>query len=257
MARQHPGAAERDRAGSHTVAGASARAGKRSPSRFDQSAQTKRRKPRRDRPTARQVRRLGARRGPGGDRENSHRRRSGENRRSHRGPTRGGKGPRDAPQYTPESDGKARHPTLRPPSFVVRPSLLRGRAHEVSWRAGLAVGRSAEYCGISLPSILARRGGGPSTLFAPSGGVLRIELLNRKNGTTTLELAGRVVGPWVDELSRSCERVLAIGSTLSVDLGQVSFVDRDGVRFLKRLKAQDVALVNCSPFVAEQLRSQG
>jgi anti-anti-sigma regulatory factor len=87
--------------------------------------------------------------------------------------------------------------------------------------------------------------------------VLRIELLDGNNGTTTLELAGRVVGPWVDELSRSCESVLAIGGTLSVDLGQVSFVDRDGVEFLKRLRARNVTLVNCTPFVAEQLKSQG
>jgi hypothetical protein len=86
--------------------------------------------------------------------------------------------------------------------------------------------------------------------------MLRIELFDRRDGTTTLELAGRVVGPWVDELSRSCERVLGIGGSLTVDLGQVSFVDRDGVRFLKRLRARDVALVNCSPFVAEQLKGQ-
>jgi len=88
-------------------------------------------------------------------------------------------------------------------------------------------------------------------------GMLRIELLDQKNGTTTLELAGRVVGPWVDELSRSRERILAIGGTLSVDLGQVSFVDRDGAQFLQRLRARDVALVSCSPFVAEQLKGQG
>jgi anti-anti-sigma regulatory factor len=86
--------------------------------------------------------------------------------------------------------------------------------------------------------------------------VLRIELLDQRDGTTTLELAGRVVGPWVDELSRSCERALAIGGTLSVDLAQVSFVDRDGVQFLKRLRARNVALVNCSPFVAEQLNGR-
>jgi len=86
--------------------------------------------------------------------------------------------------------------------------------------------------------------------------VLRIEVFQEKGTTTTLGLAGRIVGPWVDELSRSCERVLAVGGTLSVDLGQVSFVDRDGVRFLKRLRARDVALVNCSPFVAEQLKGQ-
>jgi len=87
--------------------------------------------------------------------------------------------------------------------------------------------------------------------------VLRIELLDQENGTTTLGLAGRIVGPWVDELSRSCERVLSIGGALSVDLGQVSFVDRDGVQFLKRLRARDVALLNCSPFVTEQLKGQG
>ena len=86
--------------------------------------------------------------------------------------------------------------------------------------------------------------------------MLRIELLDQGDGTTTLELAGRVVGPWVAELSRSCERAMAIGGTLSVDLAQVSFVDRDGVQFLKRLRARDVALVNCSPFVAEQLNGQ-
>jgi len=85
--------------------------------------------------------------------------------------------------------------------------------------------------------------------------MLRIELFDRRDGTATLELAGRVVGPWVDELSRSCESVLRIGGALTVDLGQVSFVDRDGVQFLKRLRARDVALVNCSPFVAEQLEA--
>jgi anti-anti-sigma regulatory factor len=84
--------------------------------------------------------------------------------------------------------------------------------------------------------------------------VLRIELHDRKDGTATLELAGRVVGPWVRELSRSCERILAVGGTLSVDLAQVSFVDRDGLEVLQRLRARDVMLVNCSPFVAEQLK---
>lgn len=87
-----------------------------------------------------------------------------------------------------------------------------------------------------------------------SKGVLRIELLDQKDGTATLELAGRVVGPWVDELSRSCERILDVGGTLSVDLGGVSFVDRHGVEFLKALRARAVALINCSPFVAEQLK---
>ena len=85
-------------------------------------------------------------------------------------------------------------------------------------------------------------------------GVLKIQLLDLQDGTVTLQLAGRLVGPWVGELSRSCERILGVGGTLSVDLGGVSFVDRDGVEFLHRLGGRRVALVNCSPFVTEQLK---
>jgi hypothetical protein len=123
----------------------------------------------------------------------------------------------------------------------------------------VARGRSGPACPANtaefhrLPSVR----DGPKDLarsLLRSGGVLRIELHDREDGTTTLELAGRVVGPWVRELSRSCERILAVGGTLSVDLSQVSFVDRDGLEVLQRLRARDVRLVNCSPFVAEQLK---
>lgn len=85
--------------------------------------------------------------------------------------------------------------------------------------------------------------------------MLRIQLLDLQDGTATLQLAGRVAGPWVDELSRSCERVLAVGGTLSVDLREVAFVDRAGVEFLRNLRGRQVTLVNCSPFVAEQLKA--
>jgi anti-anti-sigma regulatory factor len=85
--------------------------------------------------------------------------------------------------------------------------------------------------------------------------MLRIQLLDLQDGTATLQLAGRVAGPWVGELSRSCERVLAVGGTLSVDLREVTFVDRAGLDFLRDLRRRHVALVNCSPFVAEQLKA--
>ncbi len=85
--------------------------------------------------------------------------------------------------------------------------------------------------------------------------MLRIQLLDLQDGTATLQLAGRVAGPWVNELSRSCDRILGVGGTLSVDLREVTFVDRAGVEFFQRLRGRQVALVNCSPFVAEQLKA--
>ncbi len=64
------------------------------------------------------------------------------------------------------------------------------------------------------------------------------------------------MGPWVDELSRSCE--LALGSTpvLILDLGAVTFIDRGGIQMLRGLADRDARLTNCSPFVAEQLKAR-
>jgi len=84
--------------------------------------------------------------------------------------------------------------------------------------------------------------------------MLKIQRLDLQDGTVALQLAGRIVGPWVGELNRSCERLLDVDGTLSVDLAGVSFADRDGVELLRSLRARHVALFNCSPFVAEQLR---
>jgi hypothetical protein len=70
----------------------------------------------------------------------------------------------------------------------------------------------------------------------------------------TLRLAGQVIGPWVEALRGVCEQLLAEGQPLTLDLAGVSFLDRDGIALLRRLAARHVALINRSPFVAEQLR---
>ena len=46
--------------------------------------------------------------------------------------------------------------------------------------------------------------------------MLKIQLLDLQDGTVALQLAGRIVGPWVGELNRSCERLLGVDETLSV-----------------------------------------
>jgi anti-anti-sigma regulatory factor len=74
------------------------------------------------------------------------------------------------------------------------------------------------------------------------------------NGKVTLRLEGQVSGPWVEELRRSCERALATGSRLILDLADVSFIDRDGVALCSRLQRHQVTFLHCSPFVTEQLK---
>ena len=85
--------------------------------------------------------------------------------------------------------------------------------------------------------------------------MLRIESKAHGSNGLELHLEGQVVGPWVVELERICEDALTAGSHLLLDLGNVSFVSREGVALLARLRDGHACLSNCSSFVAEQLKA--
>ncbi len=84
--------------------------------------------------------------------------------------------------------------------------------------------------------------------------MLRISLVESPGRTITLRLEGQVTGPWVPELRRSCDRALAGGDGLTLDLAGVSFLDADGITLLRSLADRRVALTSCSPFVTQQLK---
>jgi anti-anti-sigma regulatory factor len=84
--------------------------------------------------------------------------------------------------------------------------------------------------------------------------MLRISTTQIGNAAATIRLEGRVMGAWVDEVRRSCRQALEGGRRVTVDLAAVSFVDAEGAVMLRDLSARDVALANCTPFVASQLR---
>jgi ABC-type transporter Mla MlaB component len=84
--------------------------------------------------------------------------------------------------------------------------------------------------------------------------MLRIteETLNGKAGRIRLE--GQVVGPYVTEVRKSCEKLLNSRRSLALDMSDVSFVDRNGVTLFKELISRGVSIVNGSPFLTEQLK---
>ena len=84
--------------------------------------------------------------------------------------------------------------------------------------------------------------------------MLKISQAEKANGEFTLELEGRVGGPWVHELQSVCESLLKEGRVLKLDLAGVSYVDTDGVSVLVSFKSRGVTLNNCSQFVEEQLK---
>ena len=87
--------------------------------------------------------------------------------------------------------------------------------------------------------------------------MLRITESALSDNGTTLILEGQVIGPWVAEVRKSCDPFLTNGHQLKLNLAEVSFVDRDGVILFQELMAHQVTLLNCSPFLKEQLKAIG
>jgi hypothetical protein len=85
--------------------------------------------------------------------------------------------------------------------------------------------------------------------------MLKISETESSGHAITLKLEGRIVGPWVEELSRVCETLMIDGRQLNLDLADVALADLHGVRVLSTLKSKAVTIVNCSPFVEEQLKA--
>jgi anti-anti-sigma regulatory factor len=81
--------------------------------------------------------------------------------------------------------------------------------------------------------------------------MLRIEAEVGENQETTIRAIGRLAGPWVAELQRSLStRSL---EPVVLDLTDVSFVDRDGIDFLRMLMHEPRISLRCSAFVTTQL----
>jgi len=84
--------------------------------------------------------------------------------------------------------------------------------------------------------------------------VLKISIISDSNQTIQLQLEGKLVGPWVEELQRLSDEALSHQKAVSLDLEKVSFVDSRGVTLLRDLARRQVSQVNCSQFVSQQLK---
>jgi hypothetical protein len=85
--------------------------------------------------------------------------------------------------------------------------------------------------------------------------MLRITLVESSNEAVRLRAEGRLMGPWVEELRKTCDlQALSAGIELTVDLADVSFADAAGIELLKELKIRLVTLLSPSSLVAEQLK---
>jgi ABC-type transporter Mla MlaB component len=83
--------------------------------------------------------------------------------------------------------------------------------------------------------------------------VFRIATITRLDDIA-LELEGSLSGPWVAELRRTLEEALLRAQAITVDLGRLRYLDLEGAALLRAFAKKNVIVLNCSPFISEQLR---
>ena len=85
--------------------------------------------------------------------------------------------------------------------------------------------------------------------------MLRITEVADGSPGTLLKLEGKLRGPWVEELAGAARRPITEGKgPIRLDLLAVTFVDEAGVRLLRELMRQGIAITATSGFVAALLR---
>ena len=78
--------------------------------------------------------------------------------------------------------------------------------------------------------------------------MLRIESQSKGRSSTNLKLSGRMQADRLSELLAEIEKCDPLPS---LDLEEVTLLDRDSVRFLIRCESEGVQLVNCPLYVQE------
>jgi anti-anti-sigma regulatory factor len=83
--------------------------------------------------------------------------------------------------------------------------------------------------------------------------MLKITRIKTGDDTITLQMEGRIVEQWVDEISSECESICTRWTKIVLDLSGVSFVDDRGVEVLKSITCDRIQLTGCSLFLTELL----
>jgi len=86
--------------------------------------------------------------------------------------------------------------------------------------------------------------------------MLRITHARGRNSISTLRLEGKLLGPWVTELARSCNELPCYLDCLRLDLSAVTFVDGPGVALLRDLIGRGATVAACSGLVLELLHAE-
>jgi hypothetical protein len=84
--------------------------------------------------------------------------------------------------------------------------------------------------------------------------MLRIARSEVSDRTHMITLQGKLLGPWISELESACGMAQVPADRVRLELGDLTFVDAAGARFLEALIRDGARVIACSMFVAEILQ---
>lgn len=83
--------------------------------------------------------------------------------------------------------------------------------------------------------------------------MLKISIIHTAEESALLRLEGHLAGAWIAELRESCERLKEERRSISLDLGEVSLIERAGFELLADLAGRGVTIARASAFQLAQL----
>ena len=79
----------------------------------------------------------------------------------------------------------------------------------------------------------------------------------REETSLKVRLCGQLTKEYLPEVERLLTSEADAGSTLSIDLSNVTFVDRDAMLFLCSAKSRNIGIENCPSYVIKWIKQEG
>jgi anti-anti-sigma regulatory factor len=86
--------------------------------------------------------------------------------------------------------------------------------------------------------------------------MLRITRIESSPSHVLLNAEGQIVAEWVALPEGECRKLLEADQRVVLDLGAVTYLDRDAIHVLRTLNAGNLSFSNCSPLIEELLTEE-
>ena len=86
--------------------------------------------------------------------------------------------------------------------------------------------------------------------------MLRITRIGESLSLITLKVEGQIISEWVPILEKEALASLQNKEEVVLDFSEVTFINQKGVEMLKKISAENIRIINCSPLIEGLLKEE-